>query len=483
MYSLKKKLGVFLVSLFLLLGAFLVLMVSYASEQYYQEITQRLNAPIAMYVASEKPLITSGQVNEQALKELAHHAMIINPGIEIYLLDTQGEILSFALPEKDVKVNAVELGPIKQFLSTEKHFPLRNTNPGNPAKKTIFSVAPVEDNGQLQGYVYVILAGKLAGSLADQAGSSYVLKLGVGGIVCLMVFFLLTIIWIIGRLTKRLNTLKNEVVQYQFSQLEELDTRPEGDEIDQLCDAFMLMRKRIDEQIDQIQQTDQSRRDLIGNVSHDLRTPITSMQGYVETLLLQSDKLTEEQRQKYMQTVYKHCVHIDGMVGELFELSRLDSHAIKAEMERFSLSELLQDIAHEFQLKCDEKSIQLNVHLIQGDSIIVADIRLIQRVFENLLSNAIRHTPSGGKIELRMKAQNGKIECTISDTGKGIVKEQLAYIFDRLYQADATAKHKDGTLGLGLAIVKRILDLHNSQIKVQSQLGKGTEFTFAFEIS
>ena len=473
--------SVLLVSLFILMGCFLALMVSYSAQQYYQEVTQRLNRSIAMYIASEKPLIEGGVVNSIALKELAHQAMVINPGIEIYLIDKNGKIISHDLPEEYVQLDHVDLGPIYQLLSDDAPFPLRNTNPGNRSKKTIFSVAPVTDEGELQGYVYVVLEGKLAQDLAVGANQSYVLKLGFFGIGSLLVFFFGTIILIVSHLTSRLNKLKNDVVSFQFNNAPRENENPVGDEIDQLCDAFMHMRLRINEQIQEIQRVDKSRRDLIGNISHDLRTPITSMQGYVETLLLQSDKLTEKQAKHYMQTVYKHCLHIDGMVAELFELSRLDSHTIQPQIEEFSLAELLQDIAHEFQLSCDKKSINLETKLIQGDTRINADIRLMQRVFENLLANAVRHTPTGGKICLEMQVKAKHIMCKISDTGKGISPQEIPYIFDRLYQADSRAKHKDGTLGLGLAIVKRILDLHSSDISVKSAAVTGTCFSFSLE--
>jgi signal transduction histidine kinase len=482
MKSLNKKLSLVLLGLFILIGIALGLITRYSTVQYNLEITQRLNGSIAMYVAQEEPLITNGQYNEKALKKLAHQSMVINPTVEVYLLNLKGEILSFNLPKNSVLLNKVPLEPIKEFLQANSRRPLLNIDPRSPQHNKTFSVAKVISNGVEEGYIYVILGGQKYEELANDLNKNYVMKLAFWAIVAVILLALFIGILMLTKLTRPLKLLRDKVIDFQQSSLE-VTKNYDGDEIQQLHAAFADMSERIDKQLQQIKNADQARRDLITNVSHDLRTPLASMQGYLDTLLIKQDSMDEEITKHYLSVARKHCGRLGILINDLFELSKLDSNIITPELEPFSMAELIQDVSIEFSHLAQLKGLDLQMKLLEGNTNVIADIGLMQRVLENLISNAIKHTPKKGQILIKLENKGDGFKITISDTGTGISEHELPKIFNRLYQADNSSKENSSSSGLGLAIVKKIMDIHHTKISVKSALNHGTQFSFSLPMA
>ncbi len=242
------------------------------------------------------------------------------------------------------------------------------------------------------------------------------------------------------------------------------------------------MAARIENQMEQLKQADTFRRELIANVSHDLRTPLAALRGYIETLLIKDENLASEDRKNYLETAIKHCKRLGKLVSDLFEMAKLDSYDLPVEHEPFNLGELIQDVIQKFQLKASEKQINVSTHIEQNLPFVNADIGMIERVLENLIENAIYHTPTGGSIRLALTAQGEDLTIQVSDTGRGIPEEEQAHIFNRFYQLDKSRKSAQGHSGLGLAITKKILELHGRSIDVTSTLNSGATFTFQLPI-
>ena len=466
-------------------GFFIVEQVS--TRLYYEEITQRLNASIAMYVTGEMQLIEDGAVNEDALTLLAQRAMIINPTVEVYLLDTAGRILAHAMPPESIQSEQVALEPVRQLMSGETEMPLRGTDPRNSDRQKIFSAHPVMHNDVLQGYLYAILGGQKYDELATSVRGSYVQKLSIGALIAIVLAAFLVGLLVFGLLTRRLASLTADVRAFTDSgfdpeKVEALASNRSApgaqDEIGELREAFSGMSNKIREQFESLKETDRLRRELVSNVSHDLRTPLASMHGYVETLLLKNDTLSEQERLRYLEITRKHSLRLRQLIGDLFELSKLDSASIKPTLESFSLAELLQDVTQEFELQAENKGIEIKVHSQTGTSMVQADIGLMQRVLENLLRNAVRYTPQGGTISISLDPKPGFVAVAVADTGCGIAEHELERIFDRFYRSEQGEEERSSSAGLGLAIVKRILDLHGSRITVESILNRGTRFEF-----
>jgi len=238
------------------------------------------------------------------------------------------------------------------------------------------------------------------------------------------------------------------------------------------------MSQRIVSQIENLRDVDRMRRDLVANVSHDLRTPMASVQGYLETLLLKDPTLTPQDRTRYLEVALKHSKGLSRMVTELFELAKLDAREVAMHKEPFSLCELGQDVLLRFELLAASRNVELKGVLSPTLPMVAADIRLIERVLVNLMENAVRHTPEGGRVSLHCHPDGEGVLVQVSDTGPGIPALELTHIFERFYRTGGTGADAADGAGLGLAIAKRILDLHGSRLSVRNEPHAGASFIF-----
>ena len=482
MNTLFAKLSAALLVIVVLMGTAFFLADRHNTRLYYEELTQRLNAPIAMYVTGQRDLVTEGVPDLSSLQELASHAMVINPTAEIYLLDPAGRILGHAMPDDSVLRNNVDLAPIRALIDGAATMPVHGDDPRSDSLRKVFSAAEIRSGDQLQGYLYVVLGGQTYEALASDIGASYVGNVSMVVAVAI-VFAAATIgLLVFGLLTRRLKLLSNAVKRASESGFEltpQIEhARADGDELDQLAASFVAMSARIRQQLEQLRENDRLRRELVTNISHDLRTPLSAMQGYLETMMIKGDALSQEDLDRYLRISRRHAVRLGVLIGDLFELSKLDSASMTPNLEAFSIPELAQDIAQEFQLEAEKKDIDLSIALEAESVFTVGDIGLIQRVLENLVRNAIRFTPRGGAITLSIAERPQAVTVAVSDTGPGIAAKDIPRIFDRFYRADQGEEARSDSSGLGLAIVKRILDLHDSRITVVSGANAGTRFEF-----
>jgi two-component system OmpR family sensor kinase len=480
--TLYRKMAAILFGLVLLLGLIFIQLVSYSSSMYQQEVAQKLNTTLAEHIIQEESLLSKQKVNHATLKRLFHTLMVINPSIELYLLDTEGNILSYSAPPGRVKRDKVDLKPIKHFLQGEDSYPLLGDDPRALDREKVFSAAVIPGVSGPEGYLYIILGSEAFDSVTGQIKDSYILQFTIT-----ILLLALTFAWIFGvfgfaQLTKRLRHLAGIMINFRnqshpISDRYPLDSRP-SDEIDELGKCFNQMADRINQQVETLQKNDAKRRELIANVSHDLRTPLTSLHGYIETLLLKDTELSNEERRNYLNIANKQSKQLSHLVSELFELAKLDSCETLINVEPFSLAELMQDVVQKFQLDAELRGIQLKMDYGGNVPFAYGDIGLMQRVLNNLMENALRYTPAGGQITLSLAASPDKITVKVADTGKGIPSDELPHIFDRFYRLEKCRSSEALNAGLGLAIAKRILDLHGSTIRAQSEPEKGTVFTF-----
>lgn len=486
-HTLFVKLSIALLTIVVLMGAAFFVVDRINTRVYYEELTQKLNAPIAMYVTAQRELITAGKPDLESLADLASHAMVINPTAEIYLLDKNGSILGHGLPPDTVISDKVDLGPVRSLLNESAEMPIRGDDPRSSTRK-VFSAFEVRTDGQLEGYLYVVLGGQRYEQLASDIGSSYTGTMSSYVAIAIVVFTTLVGLLVFGLLTRRLKQLSSEMQRVGaagFTSAPDLAvprSDGDGDEIDQLSRTFVTMSAQIKSQIEQLQENDQLRRELISNISHDLRTPLSAMQGYLETLIIRGETLSEGERSRYLNIARKHVTRLGVLIGDLFELSKLDSASVTPKLEAFSLPELVQDVAQDFQLQAKEKGVSVVIDARSNSAFTLGDIGLIQRVLENLMRNAIRFTPDGGTVTLSIKNRSQSIAVAVSDTGSGIPDKDIPRIFDRFYRAVSGEEAKSDSSGLGLAIVKRILDLHDASISVESKLEHGTRFEFELPI-
>ncbi|MFC1822529.1 ATP-binding protein [Thermodesulfobacteriota bacterium] len=486
--SLYSKLAAVLAGLFFIVGLLFVAVTVFSTGMYQQEVNQKLNSKLAEQIVAEKLLMKDNRVNQEALEEIFHMLMVINPGIEIYLLDQEGNILAFSAPKGKVKRKRVDLKPVRKWLEGDMTIPLLGDDPRGYNRKKVFTAARIPEQGKLEGYLYVILGGELFDSTVQKLKGSYILQLSAWMITASLLFALVAGLILFALLTRRLKRLSHVVGAFKAGDKAKLvdlpleENRRPADEIERLGSAFKEMAERIQDQMEELRKSDALRRELIANVSHDLRTPLATLQGYIETLLIKQNSLTEEEQRHYLEITIRHCERLNKLVSELLELAKLDSESILIHCEPFNLGELVQDVIQKFDLRAKEKHIILVANVQEELPFADADIGLIERVLENFIENAINYTPQGGTIRLILTPERENISVQISDTGKGIPKEELSHIFSRFYQLEKSRKGDSGHSGLGLAITKRILELHNRTIEVSSSLGTGTTFIFQLPV-
>lgn len=221
------------------------------------------------------------------------------------------------------------------------------------------------------------------------------------------------------------------------------------------------------------------RKELIANVSHDLRTPLASIQGYLETVMLKKDQLDKEKLYRYVDISLSSAQKLRKLIDELFDLSLLESRQTASRSEQFNIAELLMDVATHSKETAALKGIEVKLDVAEALPYVYAEIALIERVLQNIIGNSIKYCESGNEVRISGMPAGNEVEIGITDNGPGIGREDLPYIFDRFRRANP---NKPGS-GLGLAIVKSILDLHEAAYSLESEPGKGTTFRFRLKTS
>lgn len=472
--TLHGRLTAIVVALFALSTVLSLLFTSSTTRAYAMEERQRMNASLAgdlVRYLNDKHLLPITPGNHDIVVPELHRLMTVNPSIDIYLLDPRGNILGSTVGNQDLAIRRVDLRPIYAFLSHPGNFPIRGTDP-HGTDDTVFSVAPTAG-----GFAYVVL-GPVNGSIGDALQSSYALRTAAGALGGVALFSVVSGGYIFWTLTRRLRALVTKVdrVSTELAGTGTDDAAHGCDEIDGLDHAFDSMAGRVRTLLSDLQRADAERRDLVENVTHDLRTPIAGLRGYLETLLMRGESLAPEERLDYLESATRSVDRLNGLIDGMLELARLESVRLEFNPEPFIAAELAQDVAQDFRLRAQSLGIDLRLEA-DGDTMIRADIALIQRALGNLVENALRHTPTAGAVTLGAIRKDGRVHLSVSDTGTGIAKDDLAKIFDRGVRGSESA---GPGAGLGLAIVERIAVLHQAEIAVDSQPGQGTTFSILF---
>jgi signal transduction histidine kinase len=248
------------------------------------------------------------------------------------------------------------------------------------------------------------------------------------------------------------------------------------DELGHLTRDLEALAARMVEQLNDARQADADRRELIANISHDLRTPLASLRGYLDTLLIQDDALTPLQRQTYLGVAVEQSERLTRLVADLFDMVKLDAPNARLATEPCALGELMQDVAQKFELPAQSRGVCLDTGIPPGAPWVDADIAAMERVLSNLVDNALRHTPENGSVTLALVARGERLRVEVRDTGSGLSAQEQTRVFDRFWRADAA--RSGGGAGLGLAIARRIVELHGGSLEVESTPGQGACFHF-----
>ena len=248
-------------------------------------------------------------------------------------------------------------------------------------------------------------------------------------------------------------------------------------ELEQTFQANLRMSEELELSYSKLSSVDKLRKEMIANISHDLRTPLTNLSGYIETLYIRRHDITMPERERYLTIAQKESQRLKKLIEDLFELSKLESNQTPLNTEPFPIAELLQDIVAKYEVICTQNNILISCHFTENVPWVVGDIKLIDRVLQNLFDNAIRYNKPNGQIDLTLQKDDNQLIIKISNTSETIPPSVLAQIFDRYFKNSDI----EGSTGLGLAIVKKIMDLHERDIDVTSLEGI-TTFAFSLPI-
>lgn len=474
------KLSLVFLVLILLLGGSLAYLSMKSSLMFVEETTQKVNKDLAFEMAMEIQPFLNNAIEVDNIQTQIEYLQGINPQVDIYLVGNNGMIKGVFLGEESsssLQLDFVETDPLNRYLKGDE-LPILGQDPLNPNVLKPFSVANVSIMGEEGCYLYVILGGKLYDETAGMLAESYIIKNTMLGLGIIIIGTILLGLLIFRWLTHRLRDMTTTVKAFEHGQLEKRVDVNSSDEIGVLGSSFNQMADTLVANMDEIKQVDKFRRELIANVSHDLRSPLASIQGYLETIQQKDKTLTKEDRNRYYDIVLRNTRKLGNLISELFELSKLDAKNVQPELEPVSIAELSQDLVAQFQPQALEKEITLKAILPNEPlNLVNADIALMERAISNLIDNAIKNTPYKGEVYIIPSNAGNQVSVEISDTGVGIPQDQITRIFDRFYQTDPSRTGEPG-VGLGLSIAQKILELHGSKLSVKSVLNKGTTFSF-----
>jgi signal transduction histidine kinase len=455
--------SIFLV-LVLALGAASLLIAYNATGTLFDEVEQVLNREYAGSIALElEPLLSEG-FSETVVKDAIHYMMVLNPNVEIYLLDGEGRILAFfALPGDEIVRDRVDVQPLEVFISTEGRIPVLGDDPRTVSRVKPFSAAPL-GMGPNRGYVYVILRGQgFDRSLSMQRGDFFIRT----GLVTFLVALLATLaagLALFFLLTRPLTKLGEAVRAFEDGDLSRRLPVRGRDELGSLARAFNDMAASLQAGVKQ-------RSELIANISHDLRSPLTTIRANLETMQLKG------QGNELLEATLRNVGSFQRLVEELFDLAKLETGQVAPNLEPTNLAELTQDVVLKLKPRAETAGISMIAEFSDGLPFAPIDTAMMERVLTNIIDNAMAHVPEGGTIWVSVSPYSEGVIAQIKDTGPGIAPDDLPRVFERFYRADKSRSRRSPGTGLGLAIAKEIVDLHRGTIGVESFPGEGARFT------
>jgi signal transduction histidine kinase len=297
-----------------------------------------------------------------------------------------------------------------------------------------------------------------------------VLLVFAGGIAMILGYFLSSTV------TERIDLLKGAAEKLSQGDLQTRVPVQGRDEVSALAVTFNQMAQQLQAADQKQRELESMRRDLIAWVSHDLQTPLTSMRAILEAL---SDGIVDDPEtvKRYLNTAQRDVRSLSALIDDLFQMAQLDAGGFPLHRAPASLSDLVSDTLESFTELAKQQGITLEGQVESDVDPIFMDTQAIGRVLNNLIGNALRHTPPNGRVSVWVRRTGPRVEVTVSDTGEGIRAEHIPHIFERFYRAEKSRNRGTGGAGLGLAIARGIVRAHGGEIRVESQVGKGTQFT------
>ena len=308
----------------------------------------------------------------------------------------------------------------------------------------------------------------------------FIVDLGMGILIVLVLTALLLIFWIYRAVMQPLGKMQNAAQNIKEGNLD-FELRPESDdELGRLCRDLEEMRRRLKDNAEEKVEFDKESKELISNISHDLKTPITAVKGYVEGIM-DGVADTPEKMDRYIRTIYNKANEMDRLINELTFYSKIDTNRIPYTFNKIHISDYFEDCVDELSVELESSGVSLTYfNYLEEDAVVIADAEQLKRVINNIVSNSLKYMDKPkGVINIRLRDVGDFIQIEIEDNGKGIAQKDLANIFERFYRTDASRNSSKGGSGIGLSIVKKIMEDHGGQVWATSKEGTGTTMYLA----
>ncbi len=443
-------------------------------NQLAQELQQRQEIGLAGNLARVMAPALRRGADSPAARDRAGHILSINPSLSLYVLDERGRVIADYAEPACTTGRRVDTAALETLMDEAPMLPVMAVAPCAETPG-IFSVARIRHGEQGQpGYLYVDLdnAGQ-ASMFAMLRTSSITRTLVIAGLLALLVAGVLGLVWF-ALLTRRFSRLTGAVQRFAGGDYGQRIAAPGDDELGRLARAFNDMAGTLEAQLQALQETDRQRRALIANLSHDFRTPLTSLRGHAERL--QARDAPPDART--LTAILGNVERLTRLAEQLSTLARLDADDRPLQREPFSLCELAHDIVGKFQPQALQAGVRLEVACDPALPPVDADLGLIDRVLSNLLDNALHATSAGGRVRVAVEARPATLRLTVVDDGVGIDAEDLPMVTQRFYRTRAGRERGEGS-GLGLAIVREICERHAAPLDIDSRPGEGTRVSVA----
>lgn len=454
---------------FLIIIAVLILrsFVGSELEDYYgKKITETLSSNALL--AGE---ILKSDVASARQKNVQNEVSLLAENLElrVTVIDTKGRVLADSEKDHSLMENHLEREEVSSAITSGFGESTRFSNTLGLFMKYV--ALPITDKGRVVGII------RFAMPFTELRDELHIIDrvFAVGGVLAIMVTLIVG--YFISRnislpLRKMEETARG-IAEGNLSRRVDIRTR---DELGGLAISFNRMADELEAKISNLEKLDRIRTDFVANVSHELKTPLTSIKGFIETL--EDGAIDDKEKAiRFLSIIRKHAERLSNIINDLLSLTEIETPHIKIEEKRFDLKYLLDEVAWSFGHALTVKSQELKVDYNGSDFEIKGDRDKIEQILVNLIDNAIKYTAQKGKVTCSLFEKEDSVMITVEDSGIGIAKEHLDRLFERFYRVDKARSRESGGTGLGLSIVKHIIVLHSGHIDIDSEVGKGTKIT------
>ncbi|HMN63957.1 MAG TPA: HAMP domain-containing sensor histidine kinase [Burkholderiaceae bacterium] len=483
MKSLRARVLLLIVGFGLMMAALLAIIMHASVRQYYSDWMYAKNAAFAQRVLEAHPDLWRDYSRDPAgFGATLRQYTLYSPNTGLYLLDLEGRVLATAGERQPFWTRyRVDLQPVTETMQMDPALPIVADDPDTEGRRSLVAAHEVVDEGKPRGWLYVVARQTDIDTAMPALLKSYAIRAAsTAGLMTIAIGVLLTIA-MISLLTRPLTALTRATERIRNSGFSDQlcdDFFPDADrddEIGRLSRTFREAFDRLRQETERVRTVDAHRREMVASVSHDLRTPLTALIGQIETIRLKGDALPPDAQAHLLDRALHNAQHLKRLTDALAELARLDSPEFRAQPEPIAIGELADDVVQRFASAAQQAGVTLGVEYPDGLPLTRADAALIERALSNLIDNALRVTPSGGRVLVRALREGDGVRIEVADTGPGVASEDQPRVFERFYQTSRHREHR-GSSGLGLAIVKRVAELHGGTAGLRSEPGRGSTF-------